>query len=499
MTHRSSAPRRRPCGAQSKGNVSPLTTLDRHTGRAALEAQATNALLINAAISIEAEADSPPTGGASDISANDVSVVAGSARHAGRRDKKWCPPPRERGSGEGAARDGVNPAAEGGIGGALYSRYSGPKCTDARVQPEREAWLGEVEQHTRAFRAAKAQEHRSKAFTAFLAGESSRARWHLIRAHGQLERFERVRCCRLPEILVTCDDCGAHGLRIPARCSQRRLCVQCRGAAAANFREDIRAARSRALGRTRHLRWPGAPGGEWRERFLTLTIRHSGDIERDVASISAAWRMFRRKLWSFFEHEYHLRTAILRELRFVRVLEITPGRRNEGHAHFHVYLLSPFLPHEFVRHAWGEILGGLGYETPMMSRVAVLDAIESKFRRQCVERLLTTRGGQPLAEVHWPSVDIEECYGDVAHELVKYLIKDAELRHGELTLIDPALGARIYKALEGVRTLATSRGFIIRERKACFCEECGGTQLSRRILNKEEVAARIGATAGGDA
>jgi hypothetical protein len=229
---------------------------------------------------------------------------------------------------------------------------------------------------------------------------------------------------------------------------------------------------------------PWAPGGEWRERFLTLTIPHSGDIERDVAAICVAWRPFRRRLWRFFAREHGLTKALLHELRFVRVLEVTPGQRDEGHAHLHVYLLCPYIPHEFARHAWGEALSTVGYKTPSKKLSHLLADLEADFRRQQLERVLKGRGGQLPRNVYWPVVDLRECYGDVERELVKYLIKDAESKHGELGLIDAVLGARIYKALEGVRTIATSRGFMGPEDKRCTCTACGCPRFSRRAEMK---------------
>jgi hypothetical protein len=319
-----------------------------------------------------------------------------------------------------------------------------------------------------------------------LRGEYSRADWHFARADGQRDRFERVAACGDREIAVTCDDCGTEGRRIEARCSQARLCVICRGVRGADYRSTIRAGRNRGLRSTSRLRRRGAPGGEWSERFMTLTIPHSGDIERDVSAINGAWPIFRKKLWEFFRREHRLPKHDLAEVRFVRVLEITPGRENDGHAHFHVYLLCPFIPHEFVRHIWGTALALVGYATPKRSLADVLAAADSSRRQQQLARLLKSTGGRPVQDVHWPVIDLRQCYGDVENELVKYLIKDAELRDGRLALVDPKLGARFYKALEGVRTIAMSRGFATREERGCYCEACGSTQVSRRMVKQPE-------------
>ena len=82
---------------------------------------------------------------------------------------------------------------------------------------------------------------------------------------------------------------------------------------------------------------------------------------------------------------------------------------------------------------------------------------------------------------HWLVVDLRRCCGDVEDELFKYLIKDVGFSEGTLQLIDPTLAARIYSALEGMRALATSRGFRNLNERVCFCEASGSTSVTRRI------------------
>jgi hypothetical protein len=79
---------------------------------------------------------------------------------------------------------------------------------------------------------------------------------------------------------------------------------------------------------------------------------------------------------------------------------------------------------------------------------------------------------------------LEQCRGNVANELVKYLVKDAEVVAGQLKLIDPALYARVYQGLEGVRTIATSRKFFVREDRMCACEACGSTRFDRSAVKR---------------
>jgi hypothetical protein len=150
-------------------------------------------------------------------------------------------------------------------------------------------------------------------------------------------------------------------------------------------------------------------------------------------------------------------------------------------------MISPFIPHEVARHLWGTALRKRGYTPPTRSVADVVAALDGERRRQ-LERVLVTRRGiraRSLTEVDWPVVDIRKCHGDVENELVKYLIKDAERDGSALKPVDPALYARVYQGLEGVRTIATSRHFFERSDDPCFCEECGSTRVGRRVAPRK--------------
>jgi hypothetical protein len=156
----------------------------------------------------------------------------------------------------------------------------------------------------------------------------------------------------------------------------------------------IRAARSRALGRV-------ARRHGWRERFLTMTLPHSGDVERDVRALPLAWLTFRKALWEFFRYEHGLDSDLLARVAFMRVLEVTPGRIADGHAHLHVYLFLPYVPHELARHLWGTALRKHGYEPPTRALEDVLAGREGRRRNQLERVLVTRRGnrGKPLTLV----------------------------------------------------------------------------------------------------
>ena len=301
--------------------------------------------------------------------------------------------------------------------------------------------------------------HRGKARHASDVGDSGRADWHRTRARGQLERFARVRACHLDELVLHCNECGHEHRMAPLCCGHIRLCVSCREARAQRYRATVRSARRAILSATKKLRGRGVRG-RWTEKFFSLTLRHSGDVIRDLSRLPKAWADLRVALWRFFKHEYGLSDAEMRLLTFVRVVEVTPS--DDGHAHLHVYILSPFLPHQLLRHLWGKALRKRGYSSPIRTVADVLMDEQDEYKRRRLAKVLVTRRGakgKPLDVQFWPVIDIQAGYGNIERELIKYLIKDGEYQDGKLVLGDPRLYARVYEGLEGVRTVVTSRYF----------------------------------------
>jgi hypothetical protein len=338
-----------------------------------------------------------------------------------------------------------------------------------------------VEQETEAFRKQRAREHRGKARYAQLARDASRAKWHELRAEGQLARFDRVEDCGETEVLVRCEGCGTEVRRRTARCGHRRLCGGCRAEYALRQQSRFRPARIAALARTDHLRRRSARGGAWGERFLTLTIPHSGDVERDILTLPRAWKVFRALLWTHLREDRGLRPDDVALLAFVRVIEATPGRDLAGHAHIHVWLLSPFLHHAILRQLWGRSLRKFGYVPPQRALADVLAEESDRGARDLQRWLVPRRGARTLELVYWPVIDIRQAV-NVERELIKYLVKDAEWKDGRLEMVDGTLFGGIYKGLERVRTIVTSKHFWTDEKPSCACPECGCTAMSRRLV-----------------
>lgn len=136
----------------------------------------------------------------------------------------------------------------------------------------------------------------------------------------------------------------------------RALCSHCRKTWRARLRR--RAVKSLeaivANAPTRTLMAPGK-GGRLRRRrlrdrlrLLTLTVRHSGDVEVDRETLQTGWvrlRAWIRKSWGFSP-------------AYIGCWEVTPGRDGHGHIHLHVITLWPgWVDYGDVCAAWRRAVG----------------------------------------------------------------------------------------------------------------------------------------------
>ncbi len=279
------------------------------------------------------------------------------------------------------------------------------------------------------------------------------ARWHQGRARGQLERIERVEGCGSEHYELACKACGcvAEGEH-ERECSSWRYCVPCKGRRARRYRERFREGRAQWLSRCKRYE---------RERFLTVTVPHSG-LAADVRILLKSWERFTRTLRRW------LRRRGTPFLAYVRALEITPS--DGGHAHMHAWIGSPYLPHAVLRVLWGRALSS-SY-VPVRPLCDVLAELKTERDRAELERVARWRG-RARAFIPWPILDIRAVHGDPADELVKYLLKDVE--HGEL--IDPLLAANMVEASEGARVVASSRGYWVIPLRSCVHCEAPATWL----------------------
>lgn len=180
-------------------------------------------------------------------------------------------------------------------------------------------------------------------------------RWHRSRAESLMRGWDvRVSGCgELDDSAVV--QCTACGCTHPVyhRCGMVRVCRSCA---------------RRAWGRARSRMLPALAdavrSGDWaptwhcdddacscravpavtREelRLLTLTVRHSGDLDADRQRLQRGW--VRLRAW--------FAARGLRKPRMVRVVEVTPGRDDLGHVHAHVVALLPALCFHWLRREW---------------------------------------------------------------------------------------------------------------------------------------------------
>lgn len=396
------------------------------------------------------------------------------------------------GGGGGRAAIAAPQAANSGETAAdapILSSYLRNNCPERRrfIASSRSSLMRQVEPKTLQFRLRKASEARQKAAEARRAFNFGRARWYDSRAKGQLERFEQVRECGAKELVQSCNNCGHVSRRITAWCRHWRLCVGCRSRRGAYYRRRFRHSREHALHRRAHLMTGSRPGGAWTEKFFTLTLPHSGDMRRDLVTLPKAWRGFWKLTRLHLEHDRRFTKAQIKEVVYVRVIEMTAGRKNDGHAHMHVYLICPYLYLAVVRVHWTKVLTSCGYDvnasrapTPLAE---VLAQEMEEWRRKELQRLLITRrNGEPLEAVPNPSLDIQKCHEGIEQEIIKYFVKDAERDEQGRLVFDEDFLARVYEGTEGIRMLQTSGHFWVPiSSNPCTCEKCGCTKFTRQI------------------
>ncbi len=338
---------------------------------------------------------------------------------------------------------------------------------------------------------------------------NSTIRWHEGRASAQASRFDTIRTCGTTRMVVTCGPCGNSLTQepIPCRCGVVRVCKPCADHVAGKRAKRIAAARLDAIlfAEERGLFTPRIHMGAWSEKMLTLTVPHVQlhDVRADspvadalegegmrttvnarIAALRLAWPRFMRAL----------RKLILRAegkffaeaFRYFRFLEWTRGSDGQGHPHFHVYLLCPFIPQAELARLWANALTSVGVGRAIPLRCS-----------RCADEGRDTLC--PLGEnAPHVVVDIRRLYGPTAAQL-RELIKRGERRAIEdrLTVLrrpdevteyangwhmgeafddlsdDQMLDSKrdVYIALEGRRMAQGARGFL-QPRHRPHCGNC---------------------------
>jgi len=222
----------------------------------------------------------------------------------------------------------------------------------------------------------------------------------------------RLAGCGTKGIRVKCGCKGWRGMR-PYTCRQHLMCDLCRKSRARRLGMRIRSGLEAAL--------TGRDRGDMLV-LLTLTIEHSGDIEKDRADLAAGWRKFYlacRRRWG--------------TCPYVGVWEVTPGDDGQGHVHAHVAVVWPWRDWSLCSRLWRE-------SCPRSTRISF------------VARRRDGRESTPKS---------------VANYLGKYLSKGMEAQD-----FTPELRARVVCGLYNTRFVFTSRRFWQAfEPRCCACHQ----------------------------
>jgi hypothetical protein len=299
------------------------------------------------------------------------------------------------------------------------------------------------------------------------------ADFHEARSRAQLERVERVELCGTGQVAIGCTHrhCaqrGKHGQIYRTRCQAWRYCVSCRGLRCARERRRLVKAMTAHRRRWhREMRRDHRPG-RWSSKFLTFTVPHSGSVARDFAILQIAMRVLRKRVVEWLVNHRDI-TEEQKRFPYVRVFEATDS--DGGHAHCHVWMISPYLPHQVLRVLWGRALINAGATNVVH---ADIDWIRQNYGQTDldladIETVATCRRKRTQL-VPWPVIDVraERTDSSTANELAKYMTKD--MRGDDL--IDPAVYATIIEATEGLRMLTASRAFWVLE-ESHACGSCG--------------------------
>ena len=356
-----------------------------------------------------------------------------------------------------------------------------PKASARIVEhPARAAWLAGVERETAEYREGRARGYeraaRRKRDAAYADGYSEgyakhKARWYLSRADGQRQRFDSVRGCEeRTQIQIVCTACGLvaeHG----TRCRIGIVCLTCRGKIASHRRGQFARARKVVLHRARErgLLNPKRRGGRHSEKLLTVTIPHlrEHDVSQRIEFVRAAWPHFLKAMNAW------LRDAG-QSAEWLRHVEWTLGKDEQGHPHIHVWFFGPYLPRELAVDWWRDALvrGGFRCED---GALALREALEG-----LVVDLRAVSNGK-----------VEEG-GGIVTEVIKYMTKDI-IKPG--VYVAPETYARVYEALDGRRPMQASKGFMALGKEEVCCADCGAERsylVRLRDVAGDDVAGAFG-------
>jgi hypothetical protein len=325
--------------------------------------------------------------------------------------------------------------------------------------------------HQRFVEALKAPERVSARDTSLRQG-----RWHLQRARGQRERFDRVGECGTSEMVhVDCGYCG-HASKRLAGCRTALACLRCRGIIANEKRAKFSKVRRAALYLGKQagvLRW-SRKGGYWSEKLLTLTIPHfpSLGVSARIDFIRGVWAIFARLFNVYWKDHADGRMVDGRGHRLIRHFrnfEWTTGEADElGHPHIHVWFFGPYIQGAKASEASKKenVLQGLWAEAMREHARKVTELTQWVPRSRVYATWTPIRRvvrSDVLRAIDGVIVDVRKCKGkDASREVIKYIFKDFVEGGDPLNpeRLDPKLFAQVYESCDGTRITQGSRGLM---------------------------------------
>ncbi len=184
---------------------------------------------------------------------------------------------------------------------------------------------------------------------------------------------------------------------------------------------------------------------------------------------------------------------IAKAFRYFRFLEWTRGTDGQGHPHFHVYLLSPFIDQKLIAAMWARALDAVGIGGAIPSSCARCEAdacpLGMKAPHVIVDirrlygyapaqlRELIKRGDRTAIECRLGPLQSADQVTTYANG---WMMADAfdDLEDGDM------LDAKrdVYVALEGRRMAQGARGFLLPLPKPA-CSWCGGGCFAAHVAN----------------
>jgi hypothetical protein len=205
-----------------------------------------------------------------------------------------------------------------------------------------------------------------------------RSEWYERRIDGFGDLSADVHACGQSVRWIRCleADCGAIWC-VPEWCDESIACPDCRARKLVTDRQEVSDELARAEA--------ALVGSAFRRRFLVLTVPAVGQLEDRMVVAQRARPIWTAEIARYLRELGHERHAV-RHLETGETesvagwwwharLEVTEGADHEGHWHWNVLALSPWLPHALVSVVWGQAIERAGSKALRRPLAEVLDEL----------------------------------------------------------------------------------------------------------------------------